>query len=79
MNETLHIKFFGMLQEQIGAEIDLQEAVTNVADLRAILEKKYIYMNGINYLVAVNKQIATNETIINTNSEIAILPPFSGG
>ena len=79
MNETLHIKLFGMLGEKIGAEIELNESVSTVAQLRAVLEKKYIYMNGINYLVAINKTIATDETIITNDSEIAILPPFSGG
>ncbi len=79
MNETLHIKLFGMLQEKIGAEIELNEPVYNVSELRTVLEKKYIYMNGINYLVAINKTIAADETIITNDSEIAILPPFSGG
>lgn len=79
MNETLHLKLFGMLQEKIGAEIELNELVSNVSELRAMLEKKYIYMNGINYLVAINKTIATDETMITNDSEIAILPPFSGG
>jgi len=68
-----------MLQEQIGSMIEVDESVENVEQLRAILEKKYIYLNGINYLVAVNKNIASNEIIITSDSEIAILPPFSGG
>ncbi|MDZ4758361.1 MAG: MoaD/ThiS family protein [Bacteroidota bacterium] len=79
MNKAISIKFFGMLQEQIGSMIEVDESVENVEQLRAILEKKYIYLNGINYLVAVNKNIASNEIIITSDSEIAILPPFSGG
>ncbi len=79
MNDVLHIKLFGMLQEKIAAEIELNEPVLNVSELRAVLEKKYIYMNGINYLVAIDRNIASNETLITPDSEIAILPPFSGG
>ena len=79
MNDVLHIKLFGMLQEKIGAVIELNEPVETVAQLRAVLEKKYVYFNGINYLVAINRNIASDETIITNDSEIAILPPFSGG
>jgi molybdopterin synthase sulfur carrier subunit len=34
---------------------------------------------GMKYIIAVDKQVIIKNTILNNNSVVALLPPFSGG
>lgn len=51
-----------------------------VADLRKIVSKLYPVLSiGVQYVVAVNHEIADEFTSIDEKDEVAILPPVSGG
>lgn len=50
-----------------------------VAALRIFLEKEYPELKTLRYLIAVDKQIADENTLLTENAEVALLPPFSGG
>lgn len=50
-----------------------------VAELRERLETEYPDLKSLRYLIAVNKQIAEEQTTLAENAEVALLPPFSGG
>lgn len=78
-NQIYHIKLFGMFAEKIASHIDIADNIETVGELRLYLEKKYVYFNGIAYLVAVDQKISDINTPIHLDSDIAILPPFSGG
>jgi len=77
------IKLFALarqLAQREEIEIELPEDAT-IAQLRQALVKKLPGLSDLaNRLAfAINSQYATNETIIHPNTEIACIPPVSGG
>lgn len=74
------IKFFGIAAEKTGQkEITLGDTGITVAALRMQLNEKYPSLKHVNYKIAVDEQLATEETTVANAQEIAILPPFAGG
>jgi molybdopterin converting factor small subunit len=47
--------------------------------LREQLENQFPGLRGMTYQIAVDKKIAATDTPIPPQSEVALLPPFSGG
>ena len=75
---SVKIIFFGKLAEIAGNAV----SVGNVADtdsLVNVLHKDYPALAGSKYVIAVDKQVIKENTILNSNSTVALLPPFSGG
>jgi molybdopterin converting factor subunit 1 len=79
---VIHVLAFGIAKEILENEslqFDLQGAAT-VSNLKTLLEKQYPGLKKLgSYLVAVNNEYSGNETSINANDEIALIPPVSGG
>ncbi len=77
---TIHIKAFGMVAEKIGSsELSLEK---DASDTRQILEwlfSRYPELNEVKFAIAVDRKIAHDNTPVFPHSEIALLPPFSGG
>jgi molybdopterin synthase sulfur carrier subunit len=74
----LKIIVFGKLADIMGNNI----SVTGINDTDALikeLNEKYPSLIGKKYVIAVDKQIVRTNTLINENSTVALLPPFSGG
>jgi len=73
---------FGLTKEIVGnspVKIELDKAIT-VNNFKTLLEKKYSAFEKLgSYMIAVNNEYATGETIINLTDEVAIIPPVSGG
>ena len=78
---TISILYFGMLAEATGHPSETWEATDplSVGQLRDQLLQKYPVLRDRKFQVAVNQQIADPATPINTNAEVALLPPFAGG
>ncbi len=76
----LKVKYFGMIAEwaNTGKEL-LAVGGSTVDGLRTVLAKKIPQLRSVSYQIAVNQKIATGETTLNENDEVAILPPFAGG
>ena len=75
----IRVKYFGILTDITGNYeelIDLDSVV--VSDLLEFLFKKYPELQTKEFQVAVNQEIANPNTEIR-GSEVALLPPFSGG
>jgi molybdopterin synthase sulfur carrier subunit len=75
---SMHIILFGQLADIAGNSV----FVNNVADtdsLISALHNTYPALAEAKYVVAVNKQVITSNTLLNENSVVALLPPFSGG
>ncbi|MGN6569561.1 MAG: MoaD/ThiS family protein [Flavipsychrobacter sp.] len=73
---------FGIAKDIFGSSaIELQmDANATIAQLKKQLEEKYPKLQKLaSYLVAVNETYASNDTILNAEDEIAIIPPVSGG
>ncbi len=75
---SLKIILFGKLADITGNSISL-DYVVNTDALKEILHKNYPALADTKYVIAVNKQVIHSNTLLNENSEVALLPPFSGG
>jgi len=73
---------FGIAKDIFGSgtvEIALDDGAT-IDSLKAALEDKYSRLKQLSsYMIAVNDEYAQAENVINTQDEIAIIPPVSGG
>jgi molybdopterin synthase sulfur carrier subunit len=76
---TIRIMIFGQLTDIINShELEL----TGISDTDGLvneLNKRYPSLTGTRYMMAVNKQTVTANTILKEDSVVALLPPFSGG
>jgi molybdopterin synthase sulfur carrier subunit len=75
----LNIKYFGLLAEITKCnEEPLNFSETSVSELLDVLFYKYPELKTKDFQVAQNNEIVTEETSV-LGTEIALLPPFSGG
>ena len=75
---SIKIILFGKLADISGNSVSLK----NVADTDSLvntLHKDYPVLANTKYVIAVDKQVIKGNTVLNTNSTVALLPPFSGG
>lgn len=73
---------FGIAKDIFGASFTEAEisAGATVKELKSLLEERYNKLKELkSYLVAVNNEYAADDRAINSNDEIAIIPPVSGG
>ena len=77
------IKLFGIAKEIVGNKtvmIDGSETIINVGDIKRWLSQQYPRLQELqSYAIAVDTEYADDATAIDRNSEIAVLPPVSGG
>lgn len=76
---ALTILIFGRLAEITGHEQLDWRYVPDTETLGEELKRKFPALSGMEFLVAVDKQVTTGNTILRETSTIALLPPFSGG
>jgi molybdopterin converting factor small subunit len=79
METKLNIMVFGQLTDITGSET---VSVNDVTDTELLLEKLYKQfplLKEKKFLIAVNQKIINSKTEIGSQSQIALLPPFSGG
>ena len=79
----LRVRLFAVAKELAGRDellVDLPPGVT-VADLQAHVTAEYPALKNIlsHALWAVDTNYATPDTSLNENSNIALIPPVSGG
>jgi sulfur-carrier protein len=75
----IRIKIFGQLTDIIKSR---ELTLTGIADTNSLLRelnKRYPPLAGTKYMMAVDKQTVTTNTILKEDSVVALLPPFSGG
>jgi molybdopterin converting factor small subunit len=75
---SIHIILFGQLADIAGKSVFVND-VTDTDSLINALHKTYPALAGTKYVIAVNKEIITSNTLLHENNVIALLPPFSGG
>ena len=75
---SLKIIFFGRLADIAGESIVLQD-VADTDGLVKALHKNYPQLADTKYAIAVDKKVISENTILQKTSEVALLPPFSGG
>ena len=75
---SLKIILFGRLADVAGNSVAVDD-VLDTDNLVKALHKNYPALADIKYIIAVDKQVIKENTILNNNSVVALLPPFSGG
>ncbi|MCS6824005.1 MAG: MoaD/ThiS family protein [Cytophagaceae bacterium] len=70
---------FGVLAEKTGGATLKAPIHENVCKFRQWLLHTYPGLNSISFNVSINYKIASNEDTIPEGSEVALLPPYSGG
>ncbi|HEX5186549.1 MAG TPA: MoaD/ThiS family protein [Nitrososphaeraceae archaeon] len=83
-NRILKIKVFGILREKLKSNtlsIPINNNSISLEELEEYLKKlyPYLYMNRINFVLAVNKAVCNENIHISSSDEIALIPPISGG
>jgi molybdopterin synthase sulfur carrier subunit len=78
---SLHVTYYGMLAEITGLaeEVWVGDSQLTVGGFRNQLLDKYPAMREKKFKIAVNQKISEDFVPIDTQSEIALLPPFAGG
>ena len=74
---SLKVIMFGKLADITGNSVSVIAVDTD--SLINILHKDYPALANTKYVIAVDKQIINENTVLNNNSIVALLPPFSGG
>lgn len=75
----IRIIIFGQLTEIIKSS---EFTLTGIADTNSLaneLNKLYPALADAKYMIAVDKQTITGNTILKEGSTVALMPPFSGG
>lgn len=73
------VLFFGRLADITGKGNISLENVADTHDLNQQLQVLYPELTKLNYLIAVEKEVITENRKLQDNMTIALLPPFSGG
>ena len=75
---SVKIILFGKLADIAGSSV----SVDNVPDTDSLvdsLNKRYPELVTTKYVIAIDKQVIKENTVLNKKSMVALLPPFSGG
>jgi len=75
---SLKVVMFGRLADIAGNSVSIND-VADTDSLVNSLHKKYPALADAKYVIAVNKKVIKENTILNNDSIVALLPPFSGG
>ena len=77
--QKISIRAFGMIAEKIGSDQIQLTGISTVEELRESLFEQCPELKNMKFSIAINKQLASGNAPIAANSELALLPPFSGG
>jgi molybdopterin converting factor small subunit len=73
------VLFFGALTDLTGESRISVADVTDTESLEEILKKQFPLLRHATYRVAVNRRIIREKTTLTQATEVALLPPYSGG
>lgn len=75
---SLKIILFGHLADIAGNFVSVENA-SDTDSLVKELQKNYPALADAKFVIAVDKKVVNENTILNNDSVVALLPPFSGG
>ena len=75
------VKLFGIAKDIIGSStLNIEQELGTVEDLLNYLKSEYPKFKELtSLLVAINDEYANASAIINSEDEVALIPPVSGG
>jgi molybdopterin synthase sulfur carrier subunit len=77
--KQINVLTFGAITEITGSKSFLMQGIDSTERLVDLLEEKYPRLKTVQYAIAVNKEVIQENTILDNDATVAILPPFSGG
>ncbi|OLO27316.1 molybdopterin converting factor subunit 1 [Alkalihalophilus pseudofirmus] len=78
----IKVLFFAGLAEKTGqteVELDLQDVNIEALEKKLVAEFPVIENDVKNSMVAVNEELADENTVLKANDTVAFIPPVSGG
>ena len=75
----INLLSFGQVADITGKDALKIPDVRNTNELNGFLAKAWPQLQSIKYSIAVNKKIIQENTELNQDDTVAILPAFSGG
>jgi molybdopterin synthase sulfur carrier subunit len=79
MEHRFEVKAFGMIAEKIGTDSIQVVGIETIDELKSYLTMLFPNLKGMKFSIALDKKIIQNTCAIPSGSEVALLPPFSGG
>jgi sulfur-carrier protein len=79
LSTTLSILFFGQLAELTGTNKIAVPAAKDTDALMQQLFRQYPSLQQASFVVAVDREIIKENTVLKEETEIALLPPYAGG
>jgi len=77
--KQINVLTFGAITEITGSKSFLVQGLDSTERLVNLLEEKYPKLKTVQFAIAVNKEVIQQNTILDDDATVAILPPFSGG
>ena len=75
----IKVMIYGQLEDVTGASVITLDGISDTDMLTENLFQQFPLLKHKKFLVAINQQVVTEKTTFDSNAEIALLPPFSGG
>ena len=75
----IKILLFGQLKERLGADFIEVDGAVDSDLLMVKLKSEFPVLSDISFRVAVDKNLVSEKVVLSEKSEVALLPPFSGG
>jgi sulfur-carrier protein len=73
------VKIFGKLIDITGSAVITINNAADTAQLNEQLHSRYPALNDYPYLIAVEKEIIHENTLLKNKDTVALLPPYAGG
>ena len=70
---------FGRITDMISTNPVIDEAIVDTDGLITLLRKLYPALAESKFLIAVDRKVINENTLLHDNCTVALLPPFSGG
>src|SRR4051812_5052939 len=75
----INILAFGQIADIAGRNCWKEKDITSTDLLKMKLHQQYPQLIHLNYLIAVDKTVVQENTVLSDYSTVALLPPYSGG
>ena len=75
----INIIAFGQIVDLTGRQSWKISGIKTTDELMRKLTEQFPSLPKINFIMAVNKNVIINNTELNPNDTVALLPPYSGG
>jgi molybdopterin synthase sulfur carrier subunit len=75
----VNVLLFGMIKDMIGSSSISLHAVNDTNELIKELYTLFPQLTQATFVIAVDRDVIQENTILQQNVEVALLPPFSGG